>query len=498
MKSNKLIIIILALFLVACNDVLIENPRDIMNPSQFFNSDAEAKGAVDGIYSRGINFAFNSATTSNFGYLSNQGTDISRPSGGRESSYPYIVYTLSSAEDGNMRESWATFYRTIADANLVIARVEASKAKITTNGYNQSVGQAKFLRAYFYWLLTNYWGDVPMWLNELDINEVTKLPRTPIAEIRNQMVLDLNDAASKLPSSYQGVDLGRTSKWAAMMLLTKVYMAQGDWINAKTSVGKIINESPHKLMSDYGKIFGNANEYNIENIWEIDATLDLNPSLRASWFTPRATDMPKLKATAVNYTFTGYGMLTSTNEFIASFDAADKRIPFYNLNGVYDDPTGTGNYNHWVPFSFRYVAKFIDFGSPRNNSGLNAIVYRLADAYLMYAEAENELNGPTVEAYAKINSIRDRAFGNDPAKRLSGLTKEGFRQAIMNENKWELGFEFNRRWDLKRWGKLGEAVQSVAATNPIGAANFKPYHVLFPIPFQEVILNPALKQNPGY
>jgi hypothetical protein len=498
MKANKLFIIILALFLVACNDLLIEKPRDIMDPAQFFNSDAEAIGAVNGIYSRGIKFAFNSATVSNFGYVSHQGTDISRPAGGRESNYSFHVYTLSSAEDGSMRESWATFFRTIADANMVIARIEASKGNFSTNGYNQSIGQAKFLRAYFYWMLTNYWGDVPMWLNELDINAVANLPRTPIAEIRKQMVLDLTDASNKLPVLYTGADLGRATKWAAMMLLTKVYMTQGDWANAKTTVGKIINESPHRLMPDYGKIFGLANEYNLENIWEIDAKQDLNPSLRASWFTPRATDMPKLKATAVAYTFTGYGLLTSTDEFIASFDPTDKRMPFYNFNGVYDDPEGDGIYTHWVPFSARYVLKFIDWGSPRNNSGLNAIVYRLAEAYLLYAEAENELNGPTTEAYAKINAIRDRAFGNNPLKRLSGLTKEGFRQAIMDESKWELGFEFQRRWDLNRWGKLGEAVHSISKTNPIGAANFKPYHVLFPIPFQEISLNPALKQNPGY
>lgn len=501
MKQSKLLIIVLALCLGACNDMLIEEPRDIMDPAQFFNSDAEAIGAVNGIYSRGVRYVYNSsAGTRNFGYLSHWGTDLSRPAGGRENNFPQHVYTFSTAEDGggSMRDSWGTFYRTIADANLVLTRVEASKDNFSTEVYNESIGQAKFLRGLFYWILTNYWGDVPMWLDELNITEVSELLRTPIDEVRNQMVLDLSDAANKLPSSYSGANLGRASKWAAMTLLTKIYMEQGDWSNAKATAAKIINESPHTLMPEYGMIFGLENEYNNENIWELDAVQDIFSSGRVARYVPRANDEPKFKATEVNYDFNGYALLTSTDEFIATFDPDDTRLPFYNLNGVFDDPEGDGVYDHWVQFNYNYVEKNIDHGSPRGNSGLNSIIYRLADAYLMYAEAENELNGPTDDAYAKINAIRDRAFGNNPEKRLSGLSKDEFRQAIMDERKWELAFEYHRRWDLKRWGKLGEAVQSIAATNPIGAANFQPYHNLYPIPFQELDLNPGLTQNPGY
>lgn len=502
MKSNKLISIVIILLLTACNEMLIEKPRDIMDPAQFFNTDDELIGAVNGIYSRGVTYIANvnswSDGTMAFGYNSHWGTDIARPTGGREPNFPQHVYTFSPSEDGGMRGSWVTFYRTIADANMVISRAEENSDNFSSDVYDQSVGQAKFLRAFFYYILTNYWGDVPMWLDELNITEVTELPRTPVAEIYNQMVTDLTDAASKLPSSWEGANKGRVSKWAAMMLLTKVYMLQGDWNNAKATVGNIINDSPHTLMPQYGDIFGKENEYNNEIIWEVDAIQDLYPSIRVARYVPRPMDEPSFGSTEENYDFNGFALLTSTDEFIASFDPEDHRIPYYNLNGVYDDPDGDGVYDNWVQFNYRYVEKNIDHGSPRANSGLNSIIYRLADAYLMYAEAENELNGPTADAYAKINAIRNRAFGNDPEKRLSGLTKEEFRNAIMDERKWELAFEFHRRWDLKRWGKLGEAVQSIAETNPRGAENFRPYHYLFPIPFQEIDLNPALTQNPGY
>ncbi|MBR07329.1 MAG: hypothetical protein CMP48_06545 [Rickettsiales bacterium] len=499
MKSYKILYIGIVFLLSACNKMLIEEPRDVLDPAQFFNTDGELISAVNGIYSRGVSYAYNDGGgTRNLGYTSVYGTDISWPTGGRSGNFPHLVYTLSSTNDGGYRDSWLTFYRTIADANMVIDRADQNIDKFSTDVYEQSVGQAKFLRALFYYHLTNYWGDVPMWQSELDIEEVPNLGRTPVAEIYDQMVIDLTEASELLPSVWNGADKGRASKWAAMMLLTKVYMLQNDWSKAKATAGSIIDNSPHTLMPEYGDIFGVANEYNAESIWEKDAVQDIYRSTRVARFTPRAADEPGFGATEVPYSFNGYGLITSAEEFIASFDPDDKRLPYYNLNGVYDDPDGDGVYDNWVQFNFHYVRKFIDPGSPRANSGMNSIIYRLADAYLMYAEAENEINGPTADAYAKINAIRDRAFGNDPTKQLSGLDQDGFRQAIMDERKWELAFEYHRKWDLNRWGKLGDAVQSLAATNPVGAANFQPYHTLLPIPFDEVILNPALTQNTGY
>lgn len=499
MKTHKLIMMILALFLSACDEQLIEEPRDILSPSQFFNTDEEAIGVVNGLYSRAIPFIYGGGGSRSVSTDSHAGTDISRPAGGRELTYPAHAYTFSPSEDGPRRDNWETFYRTVADANLVIARVEASKDNFSPEVYDQSIGQAKVVRALMYYWLTNYWGDVPMWLDELDIDEVSSLPRSPVAEIYSQLVVDLEDAAAKLPPSWEGPNLGRASKWAAMMLLTKIYMLQSDWLNAKTTAGKIINESPHTLMPEYGMIFGIDNEYNKERIWERDALQDQYQVTFSTGFTPRANDEPRFEANeTIDFELDGFAHLTATNEFITSFDVDDKRKPFYNLNGVFDDPDGDGVYDNWVPFNFNYVIKLIDRTGLRGNSGSNVMIYRLADAYLMYAEAENELNGPTVEAYDKINRIRDRAFGNNPLKHLSALSKEEFRQAILDERKWELAFEFHRRWDLKRWGTLEEAVKSIAVTNPIGAANFKPYHVLFPIPFQEIQLNKNLTQNPGY
>lgn len=131
----------------------------------------------------------------------------------------------------------------------------------------------------------------------------------------------------------------------------------------------------------------------------------------------------------------------------------------------------------------------------RQNSGINVLLYRLADAYLMQAEAENELNnGPTTKAYERINAIRKRAG----IPLLSDRNKEQFFVDIMNERKWELGFEFHRRFDLCRWNKLVDVVKTMTETNPVGAELIQPYHQLYPIPIKEILKNPNLTQNPGY
>jgi len=138
--------------------------------------------------------------------------------------------------------------------------------------------------------------------------------------------------------------------------------------------------------------------------------------------------------------------------------------------------------------------------SPRQNHHENYIVFRLADIYLMAAEAENELNGPGA-AYFYVNTVRERAF--EPDKPWSGLSQDQFRTAMYDERKFELATEGHRKMDLIRWGMLIDVVRTVehrAFNNP--ASNIQDKHVLLPIPQQEIILNPNLLNtdptNNGY
>lgn len=471
-----LIITGIIIFISSCENILEENPRSELSANQFFNNKLEAQAGVDGIYSNLRNMF---GIGRDFTFWGQFGVDICRPTGGRESGFSFHNYQLSAANLDDLPDYWLWLYKAIGDANLTISRINMAST-IDENEKLKIVGEAKFLRAFFYYWLTNFWGDVPMWLDELNVTEIGgEIPRTPVEEVRFHIITDLLDAEKYLPDNYSDELKGKPTKWAAKMLLCKVYLVQEDWSNAKAKADEIIKNSPYKLMENFEDVFGIKNEYNDERIWELDYTQDLYPTNFHSRFTPRGSDEPSISG----YPFIGFGLFTAMEEFVNSFNSDDKRLPMYSWKGA-----------NGIETNFWYVLKYIDWDSPRANSGMNIIMYRLADAYLMFAEAENELNGPTTEAYGAINIIRERAG----VPMLNNLTKEQFHQAVMNERKWELAFENHRRWDLIRWGELVDAVKSTEKTNPQGAANIKSHHMLAPIPPQEIGKNSALIQNPGY
>ncbi|MGV3603092.1 MAG: RagB/SusD family nutrient uptake outer membrane protein [Dyadobacter fermentans] len=473
---------ILTVFSTACETALEENPKNFLNPDQFFNSDGEAIQAVNGAYNT-CYFLYGSGTTYDLGYWSALGTDIGIPNTGDQAGFNYMTYTLGPNDETNLASIWQTLYKGVANCNMVIAGVKDNE-KLSPEVSRQVMGQALFLRSLYYYWLTCFWGDVPMWLDALDVDKISgQLPRTPVDEIRRQIVSDLTAAAADLPAQWTGNEQGRVSKWAALMLLTRVHLWQKDWANAASVAQQVItNEGgEHRLLADYGDLWGIKNEYNDENIWEIDFTLNTHSQA----FTDRYVPNQNFDVVVPGYEgmFTGYALITSTPEFLATFEPGDLRKQWYDFNGA-----------GGVTTKFHYIRKHIEWGEPRGNHGLNCTVFRMADAHLMYAEAQNELSGPTAEAYTSLNALRTRAG----LASLSGLSKDAFREAVRNERLHELSFEYGRRWDLIRWGTLVEAVQKTAKSNPSGAKNIRPHHVLCPIPSIELSMNPALTQNPGY
>ena len=192
-----------------------------------------------------------------------------------------------------------------------------------------------------------------------------------------------------------------------------------------------------------------------------------------------------------NEGFTGYGLQIPLPDFV-------KKFPLDDLRRASNITTEYLGYE----LNFPYMPKrwnLDQINSPRSNHADNKLIFRLADVYLMAAEAENELNGPT-SAYQYINKVRERAF--EPDQPLSGLSKDDFRLAMYDERKWELAAEGERRMDLIRWGILLDVVKKTEYRVYDPAPNIKPRHVLLPIPTEEFILNPALLEsdptNNGY
>jgi len=408
-------------------------------------------------------------------------------------------YTLSEARDAGARGAWEEFYRIIRNANVILERVEDNDA-LTPSARDQTIGETLYLRAFAYYHLTNMFGDVPYYREALPIEEIQTLGRFDAEQIREEIVNDLQRAQGLLPDSYGATERGRATKWAAITLIAKIELILQRWEAARDKAVEIINNSSHRLLDHYADVFDPDNSYNDEIIWSLVFVKDLNPTITTDLFTPRLRDEPKNSdekgalrdaLEARDEGFTGFGLAIPKCGFVDEFPEDDLR----RSSNIVENYLG-------FELNYPYMPKMWNLdqiNSPRTNHGENYIVFRLADVYLMAAEAENELNGPA-NAYPYINAVRARAY--DPDKPLSGLSQQEFREALYEERRWELAGEGHRRMDLIRWGILIDAIENTrhCAYDPV--SNIQSHHVKFPIPEEEIELNPALLEsdptNNGY
>ncbi|MDT7829330.1 RagB/SusD family nutrient uptake outer membrane protein [Pricia sp. S334] len=497
------LLVTLGFGVTSCDTYLEEEPRDLVSPGNFFNTSSEFELAIVGIY----DIYKDNSLHGKIGldrYYEN-GADVIGPNRVFGQVEPTQSYSLSESNIGAIDQgagaplTWQNLYAIVLNTNSILDQLGANE-NISQEEKERFEAEALFLRAYAYYHLTNLWGDVPYYRDFLPIEEIQMLPRTDKTMIRDEILVDLQQAQDLLPSSYETNDFGRASKWTAATLMVKIYLIQQKWLEARDKAVEIITTSPHDLLEDYAAVFAPDNEYNQESIWEIDFIKDTNSNDWVDHFTPRIRDEPKdpskqdaLSAALAerNEGFTGYGLAIPLPDYVNKFPMDDLRRP----SNITTEYLG-------FELNFAYMPKMWNLdqiNSPRGNHGDNKIIFRLADVYLMAAEAENELNGPAA-AYQYINRVRERAY--EPDQPLAGLSQEDFRQAIYDERKWELGGENHRRMDLIRWGILLDVVKNTEYRIYDPASNIQPHHVLLPIPPEELQLNPALLEsdptNNGY
>ncbi|UBM59140.1 RagB/SusD family nutrient uptake outer membrane protein [Marinilongibacter aquaticus] len=487
-------------FLSSCSNFLEENVRGIISPNNFYNSDQEAIQAANGLY---LDFRTGNLYKGWQGITAWTlfGSDEMMPSRIFGGLAPIMDYNLTETNYGNAYNLWRDLYSAIGDANSVLVNVDGND-KISPATQDLVIGEALFLRALAYYHLTALWGDVPYFLEDIPLDEVAVLGRSDMTEIRNQMVQDLIKAEGLLPNANEGDKIGRATKWSAKFLRTRFYLWQEDWDKALETSADIINNSPHKLMSTYGEVFDLNNQFNDEAIFGFDYTKDVpnNTQDITDSFNPRLRDEPRDaslrnefagKMLAIGEEFNGYGLNVPLNDLIDKFPENDLRRPYTLMDSYlgYD-------------LNFTYLKKRTNFNfvdSPRGNHGEAWITMRLAQVYLMAAEAANEL-GRTSESLDYINRIRERAYS--PAQPIATSSQTELRKAIQDECKWELAGESERRYDLIRWGILVETVQNANYGIFKGNENIEPNMVKLPIPQQEIDLNPALldadPSNNGY
>src|SRR5690606_30369905 len=277
----------------------------------------------------------------------------------------------------------------------------------------------------------------------------------------------------------------------------KVYLTQGDWQNARDAAQTVISSESYSLFENFADVFKLANENGKEHLFSVQFTSGNERGGGSSLTSSFASRNPNI---LLNGAIAGTAIATERPFYDAVPDHYRKRIsmvaefpsPYFpEITATGTAQAGPAPMKYWDP----------TFGQQVGGDA-NWIVLRYADVLLMFAEAENELSGPTVAAYDAVNAVRKRARdengnGIDEAEELAelpileGLSKEAFREAVWEERRMELCFEGHHRWDLLRTGRFVEVMTA-------SGRNAEAKHELFPIPLLELQANPALTPNTGY
>jgi hypothetical protein len=521
----------------SCNPDKLEltNPNQL-SPDTYFANQAQVESAVNAVYgSLQTTGMYNRCMWYSSENMAHENTCNSQQEADKRE---WLNFSFGP-NHGLMEAYWSSCYRGINKANFVINNEQAMIDKIPTSlmseaTRNKYIGEAKFLRALYYFDLVTRYGDVPLYLG-IDPAEKDGLPRAPKADVWAQIEADCADAAAKCLSK-AAEQPGRVTSGAAWALLGKARLFQENYPGALEAFSHITGYS---LTAEYFDNFTEEDENGPESLFEVQ--FNIEAGYGQQWNSDR-TDEGKNEAT-----FRGqeYGCLNWFNVFVSEdlwneFEtAADNGVKIdprrgycaYQTGDLYNNNTmtitvdsiivydkdGVTVIDHYKRRGWRkyqnYYKAATEGAVAGNESGINIKVIRYADVLLMMAEAEaNKSGGSLTTAVGYMNQVRARADVNLPLYGsaemnvhypVSNLTE--FMVALEHERKVELCGEQVRYMDLVRWGRLADFMTEVKPSCPKAdqaALVFNPAkHYLWPIPQKEIDVNPNIEQtdqNPGW
>lgn len=529
-----LMCILFTLPFTSCKKFLETEPTDFKTPENHFNTESELNTALVGVYNkladertyrRGL-----------FTYLA-----ISDEFFYRNVSTASIYVLDFDAAHVDIGRFWEALYQGIDRANAVLENI--NKPVMDEQRRSNVRGEALFLRAYYYFLLADNFGGVPLKLVSTKNPTEVPLPRAALKDVYAQILKDMTEAyplvldVKKDPSDKTdtGIEYSeRITKSAVAGILAKVCLTmagqplndQSKYTEALQWSEKVINSGRHALNADYKQIFINAAK-DIQDpkecIWEVGFYGN-----NTGTFMQGGTLGISNGITSTDLVDPGYstGSINTTARLYNLYDATDVRrdwciAPFRYMttNNVTTQTPWTAaqiydrNIGKWRRTYESVMPKTKDFNA------VNFPVLRYSDVLLMYAEAANAINnGPNALAESYLNQVRRRGHNKpvnvaDPTVDVAtGLAPARFLEEIQNERAREFAFEGMRQHDLKRWGiyvsKMNTLATEITASAPSNwryassaGKNTSARNLLFPIPNSELVLNPEIgvhDQNPGW
>lgn len=494
---RNLTIVFCILLTCSCKKFLEEKPTSFLSPNSNLNSAKVARALANGCY-----------------------TDLQGMLAGQPSSYGGNTYNLLEFMTGKANSDlgqtgfvnyqnlsytptsfyfdtwWQRMYLGIGACNLSLDKIPGiSAAGLSDEAKTNMLAEAHTLRALYYFYLVRMYGAVPM-VTTVPTNLDLRIPRTPAKNIYDSIIIPdlLTAEQSTLPWSDP---TGKVSMGAVKSILADVYLTYagaaingGDQYYAESAKRskEVIDNGGYTLFPEYRDMINPSNKNKGEFIFQVQYAASV-PSTN-----------PLTALTIPNYSGISkysdeYGSVYPTDEFIASYPAGDKRVQerqffFTKYKSIKSNDT--------VYFKHHYIYKYFDSNAVVNTakSDLNFTLYRLADVYLMYAEASNRAEGgPNSNAIAYVNAIRARA----QLAPIGTMSQTDFEHEVWLQRYYELCFEDKMWFDMVRTRKVHNDVtgnwDDFIGHKTVYGATFSEKNLLFPVPQQEIDVNPNLLPN---
>ena len=465
---------IVAVILSGCNKYLdTPLPVDQITVANAFISDGTTSSVVTGILMDNYNKGFFQNSNS-IGYTSGLYTDeLQNLNNQSTGNVAYYTDNVESTITGGL---WQGLYAEIYKDNASIEGIQKSTSRLTFR--NQWLGESYFLRALHYFYLTNLYGDVPLVIST-DVQANNHLAKSPRADVFNQIIADLKLAQSILPSDYSDglgsptTDRGRPNRSAATALLARMYLYTSKWQDAEIQADSLISNSNFKLELPANTFLATSQE----TIWGISPVA---PSGFVGDYNAYNGGMPAV--IPANNTVLTYGVnVALSNSLISLFDTTDTRYTNWVRSSVAPASGTIPAIKYYFPNKYKSISPGAE----------NIVMFRLAEQYLIRAEARAEQNNLS-GAQSDLNQVRSRA-GVPP---VNLVLQADLLSAIAVERQRELFTENGQRFfDLKRTGTIDQVMNAVA---PVKGGTWASFKSVWALPQNDLIEDPNLKQNPGY
>jgi hypothetical protein len=438
-----------------------------------------------------------------------------------ESFFSYTSFTSGpfrynyDASDAYVASLWKNLYIGIERANSLLANMD--KAEMDNGAKSVVRGEALFLRAFYYFTLVQYYGDVPLKLDPSVSVDNVDIARTPMKDVYAQIVADMKEAETLVKTATQLGSSGHISKSTVRGILARVYLTMAGaplhdtdkFKDARDWALKVKESGEHDLNTDYKQIFINEvqdkEEYK-ECIWEAECYGANNDAYKEGGRIGNENGV-LCRSTVTDSIGYAYGFNSTTQKLYNLYAPNDVRrdwaISTYTMaaTGVKTTLATTNIYGRNTA-KWRREYETI-FPKNKNYTATNFPILRYADVLLMLAEAEDEATGATALANEALNLVRRRAGLTD----TTIASQDGFRDEVRNERARELCFEGLRKPDLIRWGIFVQTMHDISdefkakggttyAYAAVNAGNVAEKHLLYPIPLSEMSLNKKMVQNP--